>query len=78
MIRFYKILPYADDVTIFARFLRSMMNIFAKLEKRTKDLGLIINESKTKYFRVTGNATKWTKIFSLRDIVLKVCKILYI
>lgn len=60
MIRSYQILAYADDVTICARSLRSLTDTFAKLEKRVKDLGLIINENKTKYLKVFRNAKKET------------------
>lgn len=51
----YQILAYADDVVIYARSLRNMAEIFEKLEKRTKEMGLIINEDKTKYLRMSRN-----------------------
>lgn len=40
-----------------------MTDIFTKLERRTKDVGLIINESKTKYFRVSTQRKVLTEAF---------------
>lgn len=49
MNRSYQILAYADDVTIMARSSRSLVQIAQKLFERAKEVGLRINEEKTKY-----------------------------
>lgn len=58
MIRSYQIMAYADDVTICARTMKSLTGVFVKLEKRTKELGLIINTNKTKYLKVSRKDQK--------------------
>jgi len=59
MIRSYQIMTYAD-VTICARTMESLTDTFVKLEKRTKDLGLIVNVNKTKYLKVSRKDQKET------------------
>lgn len=53
MNRFYQILAYADDIAIVARNLGDMMEVLQKLNNKAKEVGLLINESKTKYLRMT-------------------------
>lgn len=61
MSKSYQILAYADDVTICVRSMRSMIDTFVNLEKRTKKVGLKINENKTKYLKVSKNTIKVTQ-----------------
>ncbi|XP_055371836.1 uncharacterized protein LOC129605867 [Condylostylus longicornis] len=41
---------YADDMVIIARNVRILKDTFLKLERNTNNIGLSINEQKTKYF----------------------------
>lgn len=54
-------LAYADDMAIYARTRKSMIETFERLKKRTKEIGLIINEDKTKYLKMTKNTITGTK-----------------
>lgn len=53
MNRSYQILAYADDIAIVAKNLGDMMEVLQKLNNKAKEVGLLINESKTKYLRMT-------------------------
>lgn len=46
-----QILAYADDIVIMARTRRRMEEIFKELRKKAKKMGLLVNQSKTKYMR---------------------------
>nr|XP_018913660.1 PREDICTED: uncharacterized protein LOC109041700 [Bemisia tabaci] len=44
-----QICTYADDIALIARTKERLIEIYKELEKRGKNLGLIVNVSKTKY-----------------------------
>lgn len=44
-----QIIAYADDLTIVARTKKELQKVFIKLEAKSKEYGLYINEEKTKY-----------------------------
>jgi hypothetical protein len=44
-----QIVAYADDVALLARFLKALKEIFSTLQNEATQVGLNINEDKTKY-----------------------------
>jgi len=60
---FYKsvqLVAYADDIVIIGRSLASMTEGFQLLEEASKEVGLVINEGKTKY-TVAANTQNCSK-----------------
>lgn len=47
-----QIIAYADDVLIIGRSTNAIKNIFKNLEKEAKEIGLTINENKSKYMQI--------------------------
>lgn len=62
----YQIIGYADDLAIMANTYRSMVEVFVALESRAKQVGLKINENKTKYMRMSRN----TRVRSPQNITI--------
>jgi hypothetical protein len=52
------VLAYADNIDITGRAMRAVKEASVNLETADKEMGLKINESKTKYTEVTNNPTK--------------------
>ena len=50
--RSIQLLAYADDLDIIARSTRTLKEAFIKLQRTAKDIGLQINQEKTKYMEV--------------------------
>jgi len=46
-------MAYADDILITARTRQSLIDTFQQLKKNSMEVGLIINEKKTKYLKST-------------------------
>jgi sorting nexin-29 len=57
-------LAYADDIDIIARSRKALKEAFLSLERAAKEMGLRINEEKTKYLTtgVNKNQPKYFKI----------------
>jgi len=53
-------MAYADDIVIIGRSLASMKEGFQLLEEASKEVGLVINEGKTKYM-VAANTQNCSK-----------------
>jgi hypothetical protein len=53
-----QILGYEDDIVLVGRNITALWELFIKLEKEGKKVGLNINEGKTKYMKVTRKHTK--------------------
>jgi hypothetical protein len=49
---------YADDILIIARTKQSLIDTFQQLKNNTMEVGLIINEKKTKYLKFTKKDTR--------------------
>lgn len=56
--RVVQILGYADDLDIAARSERALREAFLALEASARNMGLVVNEEKTKYMRVGGAGTQ--------------------
>jgi hypothetical protein len=52
-----QVLAFADDINIIGRSLRVVKEAFLNLEKAAKEIGLTINEDKTKFMEVTEYPT---------------------
>jgi hypothetical protein len=61
-----QVLTYADDIDIIGRTTRAVKEAFVNLESATKEMGLAINESKTKYMEATNNPTN-TQYLSVKE-----------
>jgi sorting nexin-29 len=48
-----QVLAYDDDIDIIGRTTRAVKETFLKLEKAAQEIGLTVNESKTKYMEIT-------------------------
>ena len=46
-------MAYADDILITARTKQSLMDTFQQLKNNSLEVGLTINEKKTKYLKCT-------------------------
>uniref|UniRef100_A0A8D9B1A7 Craniofacial development protein 2 n=1 Tax=Cacopsylla melanoneura TaxID=428564 RepID=A0A8D9B1A7_9HEMI len=60
---FYKssqICAYADDVGIIARTKDKLIEVFKQVQENGKELGLIINESKTQYMKTSASEDRRT------------------
>jgi hypothetical protein len=53
-------MAYADDIVIIGRFLASMKEAFQLFEEASKEVGLVVNEGKTKYM-VAANTQNCSK-----------------
>jgi len=53
-----QIMAYADDILITAQTKQSLMDIFQQLKNYTLEVGLTINEKKTKYLKCTRKDAK--------------------
>jgi hypothetical protein len=53
-------MSYADDIVIIDRSLASVKEVFYLLEEATKEVGLVLNEGKTKYM-VAANTQNCSK-----------------
>ena len=51
--RLRQLTAYADDILITARTRRSLIDTFQQLKNNSMEIGLIINEKKTKYLKST-------------------------
>lgn len=49
----YQILAYADDINLMERSIKSVKEVFYKLEQEAQNLGLKVNEEKTKFMVVS-------------------------
>ena len=49
---------YADDIVIIARNVQTLRECFKDLESRASNVGLQINDSKTKYLIISTNVSK--------------------
>jgi hypothetical protein len=47
------VLTYADDIDIRGRTTRAVKETFLKPEKAAQEIGLTVNENKTKYMEIT-------------------------
>jgi sorting nexin-29 len=54
-----QLLAFADDIDIVGRNLRSITDVYSKLEREASKIGLQVNEEKTKLLMVSASA--WTK-----------------
>jgi hypothetical protein len=52
-----QLLGYADDIDIIGNSEKAIIEAFVKPEKAAQQIGLKINEDKTKYIEVTSNHT---------------------
>lgn len=53
---------YADDIVLMARNMDSLKEIFKILEQKSKNIGLRINERKTKYMKMSATEDRrWTQ-----------------
>jgi len=50
----FQILAYADDIDIVDRTINSVKEVCLALSKAASNMGLIINEEKTKFMQVTS------------------------
>jgi len=57
-------MAYADDTIIIGRSSASMKEAFQLLEKATKEVGLVLNEGKTKYI-VAANTQNCNKLHAM-------------
>jgi hypothetical protein len=53
-----QVLAYADDLDIIGRSERDVKEAFIKLNNEEQQMGLNINEGKTKYMEITAKPTK--------------------
>jgi hypothetical protein len=79
---FYKsvqLLVYADDIDIIARSQAALKEAFISLERAAGEMGLKINEEKTKYLttRVNKNKNQLSTV-KLEILILKVYRVLHI
>jgi sorting nexin-29 len=79
---FYKsvqLLAYADDIDIIARSQTALKEAFLLLERAAGEMGLKINEEKTKYLntRVNKNQPKYS-YFKIENLILKLYRVLHI
>jgi len=51
-----QLLGFADDIDIIARSRRALEEAFARIEEEGKNVGLFVNESKTKYMLATNKS----------------------
>jgi len=56
--RLKQLMAYADDIFITARTEQSLMDTFQQLKKNSLEVGLTINEKKTKYLKCTKKDIK--------------------
>ena len=60
-------LAYADDIVIVTRTRNELRQVFQRLVKEAKRIGLRINETKTKFMRVAGQ-----QMLEPKDLKIKV------
>jgi hypothetical protein len=53
-----QVLAYADDLDIIGKPERDVKEAFIKLNNEAQNMGLNINEEKTKYMEITAKPTK--------------------
>jgi len=56
--RLRQLTAYADDILITARTRQSLIDTFQQLKNNSIEVGLIINEKKTKYLKSTKKETR--------------------
>lgn len=61
----HQILAYADDITIIARSKEELEQTFQKLNNKTMETGLIINEDKTKHMLVKRGTKSFNRVLHL-------------
>lgn len=61
-----QICAYADDVGIFARTKNALIEVFSQIKEKGKELGLVINESKTVYMKISASQDRRT----MEDMVI--------
>jgi hypothetical protein len=57
-IRLRQLTTYADDILIIAHTKQSLIDTFQQLKDNSMEVGLIINEKKTKYLKCTKKYTR--------------------
>ena len=57
-----QLLAYADDIDIIGRSPKAVKETFSKLEKAAKNMGLKINEKKTKYMEMTNKQSNMNNL----------------
>jgi hypothetical protein len=61
-----QLLGYADDIDIIGNSEKAIIEAFVKSEKAAQQIGLKINEDKTKYIEVTSNPSGRTSLTNNR------------
>jgi len=56
--RFRQLTAYSDDILITARTRQSLIDTFQQLKNNSVEVGLVINEKKTKYLKSTKKKTE--------------------
>lgn len=63
-----QIIAYADDIVILARTRKKMEDTFKKMRTAAKNMGLLINENKTKYIRCNKDAIHQQHAIKIDDL----------
>lgn len=61
----HQCLAFADDIVILTRSKQELKSVFKRLEERAKKVGLIINETKTKFMSWTDEEFKKDQYFKI-------------
>jgi glutamyl-tRNA reductase len=72
-----QILAYADDY-IIDRYERTVKKAYTKLKKAAQQIGLAINQEKTKFMEVSNSKTKQKYITIYKKNIEKVNEFLYL
>jgi hypothetical protein len=62
-----QILAFADDIVIVGRSMRDMVQCFTRLADAASELGLVVNEEKTKYMLVSKNPRNIQEIIQINN-----------
>ena len=66
-----QILPYADDIDIISRSLKSLQETTIALDRAARRMGLEINQAKTRYM-ICGNKKKYVEnVFKVKHMTFE-------